>query len=548
MDVMKGSVMRTRSVWSAASAPLPPHPAQHRFRAPQRLREALRSDPRRLRLTVCVLGGALLFLELFYVLILPQTPARAAKRSAELTGDLSLWSWLTSLPLPVPRSPGLIAASLIVAALVAFSAYGLIVWLTWGKAGKGLGLIVAAFVAASFVISALALPNLNSDVYDYILFGRVVAEHDSNPAYTFPDEFPDDPVYPYSSHQYTDARDNKLPAWTVLSVGLAHLGGDDPVNNLLLFRFALLTLNLGAVGLIWLVLRRLQPAVAVAGIALYGLNPIVTMQGQSKTDTVMAFFLLASIALLVTKHRRSAVVALAVSMFVKLITMPLAAVFWVRELRLRRWSNLVVDVVAVGVVVFALYAPFSRGFELLFDNLGMLGSGGGSAPDIVRPIVFLAFALFILAVGLRQEGSTEQLLRGWALVSLVFGVLLSRPGLSWYLIVALAVVAVAAEWRMAVASVVLTFSSFLVSSWTMMSSARYPLPDIFEVPRPLLFVAPLGVLAALAILWRAWHHRLHRNGHGIGSDGSVGTGGAGGSGEGDSDRRLAGSFTARGSE
>jgi len=306
-------------------------------------------------------------------------------------------------------------------------------------------------------------------------------------------------------------------------------------------------LNLGAVGLIWVVLRRLHPGVAVAGIALYGLNPIVTMQGQSKTDTVMAFFLLASIALLVTQHRRSAVVALVVSMFVKLITVPLAAVFWVRELRLRRWSHLAVDGIAAGVVVFALYAPFSRGFELLFDNLGMLGTGGGSAPDIVRPIVFLVFALFILAVGLRQEGSTEQLLRGWALVSLVFGVLLSRPGLSWYLIVALAVVAVAAERRMAVAAVVLTFSSFLVSSWTMMASARYPLPDIFEVPRPIVFVAPLAVLAGLAMAWRVWHHRLHHNDNGFGANGSAGPGPGAGMGA-EADRQLAGSLVGGSSE
>ncbi len=62
MEVMRDSVMRTRSVLTAASAPLPPHPAQHRFRAPQRLREAVRADPRRLRLTVCALGGVLLFL------------------------------------------------------------------------------------------------------------------------------------------------------------------------------------------------------------------------------------------------------------------------------------------------------------------------------------------------------------------------------------------------------------------------------------------------------------------------------------------------------
>jgi len=187
------------------------------------------------------------------------------------------------------------------------------------------------------------------------------------------------------------------------------------------------------------------------------------------------------------------------------------------------------------VVVFALYAPFSHGLELLFDNLGMLGSGGGSAPDIVRPIVFIAFALFILAVGLRQDGTHEQLLRGWALVSLVFGVLLSRPGLAWYLIVALAVVAVAAEWRMAVAAVVLSFSSFTVSTWTMMASVRYPLPDIFEVPRPIVFVAPLVVLAVLAVAWRAWHHRLHRRGHGAGSPIPVEV-------EGEPDRQLAGSL------
>jgi hypothetical protein len=489
------------------AAPRPAGPAP--IRGVQRLRAKLGATPGRLQATVAGLCLVLLVTQLFYAFVLPQTPSRMAKRSAELVGELGLWSWTTSLPLPVPHAKGLIAGVVILLAVVAFAAYGLIVWLLWGRTDRRAGLVVVSFVGASFLVSALALPNLNSDVYDYILFGRVVAEHDSNPADTFPEDFPDDPVYAYSSHQYTGERDNKLPAWTVVSVGLAHLGGDDPVSNLLLFRFTLLAINLGSVALVWTVLRRLHPAAALAGVALYGLNPIVSVQGQSKTDTLMAFLLLAAVALLVARHRRSAVVALGLSMFVKLITVPLALVFWVRELRLRRWPQLVGDGLTVGIIALALYAPFSEhGLDLLFDHMGLLGSGGSSAPEVLRPVIVAAFGLFILAVGLRQDGSHEQLLRGWALTALVFGLFLSRPGLAWYLVVAIAAVAVAAEWRMAVAVVVMSFSSFLVSTWSMTDSASHPLPDLLDVPRLVLYAAPVLAAAIVLLLWRRWRARL----------------------------------------
>jgi hypothetical protein len=139
------------------------------------------------------------------------------------------------------------------------------------------------------LFAALAFPNVNSDIYSYIASGRVAAVHHANPYTHLPSEFPGDPLLPYVSDQYSGNVPSKLPAWMLLNVALAWLGGDDTVTVVLLYRFVLAAFAIGCVALIALVLREAASQHAAAGVVAFGWNPILLVYGASKTDVVMVF-------------------------------------------------------------------------------------------------------------------------------------------------------------------------------------------------------------------------------------------------------------------
>jgi hypothetical protein len=411
---------------------------------------------------------------------------------------------MRDLGLPVPGSPGTVAVAVVLCTAVGFGGYAGIVLLHWNRADRRATWLVCGLAGAAFGVSALAMPTTNTDVYDYILFGRVAAVHEEDPHVRFPDEFPDDPIYPYSSHQYTGKQDNKLPAWTLLTVGLAEVGGDGPVANVLLYRSALAGLNLATLALVAFIVSRIRPQATTAAVALFGLNPIVVFLGQSKTDSVMAFWLMAGAACLVAGRRRLAAVGIVLSMFVKLITLPLGAVYWLREIRHGRAAAVAADAVIAAGVVLLLYAPFSRGFDLLVDHLSLLQGGGDNIGGPLRAVCVVLFLLFVAGVGLTRGADHLSLFRGWAVVALAFAVLLSRPALSWYLIVPVAAVAIACDRRTTIVLVPVTAASFLLSTWRLQNTPSHELSTGTGL-------AVLGILAAVAVVaaaalwsWSTW--------------------------------------------
>ena len=448
--------------------------------------------PRRLVLTA-VLGTVLILDALYYAFCLAQTPSRLIRPGAALASDFGLWSFMRDRGLPVPTTPGAVAVAVVLCTAVGFGAYAGVVLLHWNRSDRRATWLVCGLAGTAFGISALAMPTTNTDIYDYILFGRVAAVHQEDPHVRFPDEFPDDPLYKYSSHQYTGKQDNKLPAWTLLTVGLAEVGGDGPVTNVLLYRFTLAGLNLASLGLVAFIVSRIRRQATTAAVALFGLNPIVAFLGQSKTDSLMAFWLLVGAACLVAGRRRLAAAGIVLSMFVKLITLPLAVVYWVREIRLGRAAAVAGDALIAAAVVLLLYAPFSRGFDLLVDHLSLLRGGGDNVGGPLRAVAVVLFVAFLAGVGLTRTADHLSLFRGWAVVALAFAVLLSRPALSWYLIVPVAAVAIACDRRTTLALVPVTAGSFLLSTWRLQNTSAHELPMATGI-------TVLAVLAGVAVL------------------------------------------------
>ena len=305
---------------------------------------------------------------------MPQTPGRLGRPTAGLIDDLAFWRWLEDF-LPEPSTRTGVAVAVPLAGCLVFAGYALAVALAWRWQASRRGLVgIGAVAVVLMAIGALAFPNANTDIFSYIASGRVAAVHDANPYEYPPASFPNDPLLPYVSEQYSGNLPSKLPAFMLVNVSLAELPGDDPVANLLAYRFAFLALSIASLVLLVLAARRLFPGSEAGGLVLYGWNPVVAAYGQSKTDVLMVFFLLLAAYLYARGRERSGLVALGLSALVKLISLPLVVLTMCRDAYLRRWRALAVGAVILAAVVALVYLPFADGPGLLVDHLGLLGA------------------------------------------------------------------------------------------------------------------------------------------------------------------------------
>ncbi len=447
------------------------------------------------------LGGIASFLAvafLFFGFIIPQTPGRLTRPSAALFEDYALWSGITAVGIPVPQNSETVALLVVAFSLVCFLAYGVAVYFCWKhREDVRIRSIVLGASVVFFFISVWFLPNFNTDIFNYILRGRVVAVYESNPYYDAGDAFSDDPIYEYASHRYTAVPGGKFPAWMHINIFLASIAGDSPLGNLLLYRAFFFIVNLLNLGLIWRILMRLNPSYVMPALLMYAWNPIVVLNGQSKTDTVMVFYLLLAVCLLVYERHRLATVALSLSVFVKLLTGPLLLVYLLRELALKRWRSLLVSIGLIVGTVIVLYMPFWDGPSLLTHHIQALGESGTSVPGAIKTLMALMFVALVFWIGLIQNGSTERLLDGWAFLMLYFALFMTKLGLAWYLMTLIALVSLSFNPRLTVIMIVLSFSSFLFNSWYSTFSSQFKVEELFALPKLLVYIA----LPAIPLLW-----------------------------------------------
>ena len=453
-------------------------------------------------LLLSCLACILLADSLFAAFGLPQTPGRMAEPSAGLIAALPLWSFVVSLPLPIPRQSNWLAITLLMVSVVKFAAYASAVFLVWNQpCSRECLMVVVGAALLFFLVAVLALPNVDRDIYNYILSGRVAAIYGSNPYQAAPDQFPGDLFYRYASARYTSyPGDNKLSMWMLLNIALAWLGGDKPVVTLLLYRVVFLLFNLANLLLIARILQTVQPRRMLAGLALYAWNPIVMAYGQSKVDTIMVFFLLLAALALVQEKRKLVVIALGLSAMVKLITLPLLVVYLLRTLRSRGPRELMMHSFLLGLTVIALYAPFWYGPELLSMQLQQLLQVADAGTSLVRLLLYAGFMLGIVWIGLRLNGGAKNMLAGWTLVLVLFAMFVPKFGFSWYLMAMIAVASLALDWRLALIVIVLSCTSFFLNAWDSASNEVMQLPMLFPAPRFYLQLFVSVCVLGLAVL------------------------------------------------
>ena len=464
---------------------------------------------------VGALGSAILAGTAWFAWSLPAVDGRRVRPGAGLVNRSGAWGWLFDHAAP-PSTPGRLGAALVLATVVMFTAWLGIVVFTWGRSGPAMVRLVVGLVVAATAISGFALPNQTSDIYDYALFGRVVAVHGGEAYHDLPVQYPDDPVFAYSTHQYTDRPDNKLPAWTATAIGVSKVAGRSPLANLLAFRLLLGLATVATTVLVAAVLGRLHPKSAATGAAIFGLNPITVVYGTSKTDALMVFLLVSGVALVVLRRRYLATALVTLSVLVKLITAPVLVLLMAMPLPARSdspdqpdstvrgylRSGLRRGLLAAGVIAL-VNAPFRDPLGLVRSQL--IGANDASVLRGAHPIAVGVFAVGLVAISFvvwrrgpqPYTAQIETFLSCSAASLVVFAVFLTRPGLPWYLLSALAMVALARSAALLVLLTVISAASFLMGWWDAIGTPDHPLPPL-AFDRPIAYLATALAAAALA--------------------------------------------------
>ena len=473
----------------------------------EHLKSGLTSSKLRLA-SVLVIFSLLLAISYFlFNFVLVHTPVMMARPSALLIEELPYWRFIASIPNYLPTDKYQMALYVILFNLVGFSIYGFAVFLTWKHKGDLLLFwLVTASAVVFFLISVFALPNITTNIYNYMLRSHVAATYDSNPYYVAADKYPDNPIYQYANPNYTHNPGAKLPAWMIISIPLAKLAGDDVVTNLFFYRSAFFLFNLINIALIVMVLRKLCPRCILTGIILYAWNPIVVLYGQCKIDTVMAFYLLLGLVFFVYGKERLATVFFVLSVLTKLVTGPLLAVYWLRNFVRKRWREGIACSVVIGLTAVVVYGLFWNGPSILAGHASQLGEGGTyDATSKIAGYLFRGvFLLLILRVAFTQSEDLQSMLRGWTLLMLYFCLFITKLGSADYLITLIALMSLSADWRLVLVTVGTSFSSLTFQIWHKLKSVAVISTDLVEIPRMYVYLAVpgmIGVSIGAVYLW-----------------------------------------------
>ena len=444
----------------------------------------------------------------------------------------------TDVPLPAPTALPLIALSvaLLLAATAAF-------WAVWRV--RDLVLVDRAVLA--LVLSAAGIMGLllvllpvlpSSDLFSYIIYGRIGALHGANPLLTVPQQFASDPFFQQVAWQGT--RSVYGPVWLMISDALTWLAqalGGTPAIYVALYKLLGLGAHLGNAVLIWGILTRIAPRRRLLGTLLYAWNPLALVEfaASGHNDALMLTLILLGIWFLTREQEIPALIAWGGSIatkYVLIVLLPLylwhvasqimahsgeetVALWWRRCVAMGWRAGVVVATVLVLLIPFwggpqtlaaLLNSPPAQQLDnSLMDMVSwplasLVGALGVTEPRLhVTSTLKVLGALGFAAVWCWQlvRRAPHDYLTAWTWALLGYLVLASGWFWPWYVTWPLIVIALRPLDRLTYAVVLLAASVLTIYSFLPLLST-----PIYGYRSVLAFGPALGYLA-----WTWWHAR-----------------------------------------
>ncbi len=332
------------------------------------------------------------------------------------------------------------------------SVLGLMAAYLWGwhlvRRGGGARRIVWTF-AVVFAATLFCLLPMTCDLFNYLTKAHLFTDLGANPLTEAPADSWDAMMRAYPA-SYAEQPSIYGPAWVMLS-GLGTLGPYDDVVGLFYLKALAAVAYLGAVWLLERILRLVRPGSADEALYLFAWNPLVLFMavGDGHNDMVMMAMILLATWLLLQERWVLALGTLALSAWVKYVSLtliPLFALYAWRQLEQEpdraRWIVLGQATLTCVVVTLLVFAPFGDGAgilqigdRLLHPTNWQWGSGSLASRVFGAGLLMFCVAYIVLWVRLIRGQSAFQPFgnAGFAalLLIFVFGVARSQP---WHLI------------------------------------------------------------------------------------------------------------------
>jgi hypothetical protein len=233
------------------------------------------------------------------------------------------------------------------------------------------------------------------------MHARISSVYGANPFLDVAQQFPADPFYPYLVWRSIPSAYG--PLWEMLAVAVVWLAGNDIIANVLAFKLLNGLFLAVSIGLVAVILRRMAPERALAGVVLLAWNPVVLYEtiGNGHNDIVMAVWLLAAAWAVISGRYTLAILALMVGVLIKfipLLLIPLAGLIALRNLpRLHaRLRFLAVTTLSVAALMMVTYGPFWYGLV----SLGI----GRRTEFFTSSLPAVIYAWLLLEWGIKEPG------------------------------------------------------------------------------------------------------------------------------------------------
>ncbi|HEY3722626.1 MAG TPA: glycosyltransferase 87 family protein [Acidimicrobiia bacterium] len=253
------------------------------------------------------------------------------------------------------------------------------------RAGEPLDVRLLVLPIAALLLLAVALaPTGSHDVWSYVMYGRIVAQHGASAYATLPSAFPHDPFLHLVARGWRHTPSVYGPVFVMFSAAGSAIAGSSTVLARLYHQIGAAIAVAIALRLIW---GRTKSAAAVM---LLGLNPlvIVTVVNGGHNDALVGLAVLGAVLLATDEHPAGAGVVLALGALIK-VTALLALPMFVGWLLYRYGRRAAGQLAGAALAtVFFGYALFgSAAVSALNANRSLMSR---SSPwQIVRALLHL---------------------------------------------------------------------------------------------------------------------------------------------------------------
>lgn len=256
-------------------------------------------------------------------------------------------------------------------------------------------IIIGYFIFSLILIFTPVL--LSTDLYIYIMRGKVFSFYGQNPYLVPVKDFPGDPFLKFTDPAWRSFVQNYGPLWTSVSILLNWIGKNSLDLTLFIYKFYGFLVNTFVLFLIYKISAIYCPGKIKEVILLYAWNPFLLIEfvNNAHNDVLMIFFGVLALYFYYLKKDKFLILCLVLAGLVKYIywiLIPLFLILLFRKGRLNFKLLSVTSLISLFIIV-VFYLPFWKDFNIFSGIIDQ--SGFYNRPvHHYSPLLFLGLLIF----------------------------------------------------------------------------------------------------------------------------------------------------------